>query len=70
MIFRNHACSLVFTFQPSEPDDLSDKVDSPKTTRVSMSWRIKELERQILASHGEELAWKLKLSGLLSIVDD
>ncbi|KAK5890784.1 hypothetical protein CesoFtcFv8_014270 [Champsocephalus esox] len=56
--------------QPSEPDDLSDKVDSPKTTRVSMSWRIKELERQILASHGEELAWKLKLSGLLSIVDD
>ncbi|KAF3842809.1 hypothetical protein F7725_001658 [Dissostichus mawsoni] len=56
--------------QPSEPDDLSDKVDSPKTTPVSMSWRIKELERQILASHGEELALKLKLSGLLSIVDD
>ncbi|KAI9535071.1 hypothetical protein NQZ68_007159 [Dissostichus eleginoides] len=56
--------------QPSEPDDLSDKVDSPKTMPVSMSWRIKELERQILASHREEQAWKLKLSGLLSIVDD
>ncbi|KAK5861477.1 hypothetical protein PBY51_022871 [Eleginops maclovinus] len=54
----------------TQPDDLLDKVDSPKTPPVPMSWRIKELERQILASHEEELAWKLKLSGLLSIVDD
>lgn len=35
-----------------------------------MAWRLKELERQILASQEEELACRLKLSGLLSIVDD
>lgn len=56
--------------QEPEPDDLSAKADGPKTTPVSMAWRLKELERQILASHEEELACRLKLSGLLSIVDD
>ncbi|KAM9347509.1 germinal-center associated nuclear protein [Symphorus nematophorus] len=56
--------------QEPEPDDLSDKADWPKTTPVSMTWRMKELERQILASQEEELACRLKLNGLLSIVDD
>lgn len=56
--------------QEPEPDDLSDKADWPKTTPVSVEWRLKELERQILASQEEELACRLKLSGLLSIVDD
>ncbi|TKS67603.1 Germinal-center associated nuclear protein [Collichthys lucidus] len=56
--------------QVPEPDDLSDKADCPKATPVSMTQRLKELERQILASQEEELACRLKLSGLLSIVDD
>ncbi|XP_027138252.1 germinal-center associated nuclear protein isoform X2 [Larimichthys crocea] len=56
--------------QDPEPDDLSDKADCPKATPVSMTQRLKELERQILASQEEELACRLKLSGLLSIVDD
>ncbi|XP_035532563.1 germinal-center associated nuclear protein [Morone saxatilis] len=56
--------------QESEPDDLSDRANWTKTTPVSMAWRLKELERQILASQEEELACRLKLSGLLSIVDD
>uniref|UniRef100_UPI0037E89A44 germinal-center associated nuclear protein n=1 Tax=Semicossyphus pulcher TaxID=241346 RepID=UPI0037E89A44 len=55
----------------SEPDnDLSAKADWPKTPPVSMSWRLKELQRQIVASQEEELACRLKLSGLLGIVDD
>ncbi|XP_034430226.1 germinal-center associated nuclear protein isoform X2 [Hippoglossus hippoglossus] len=53
-----------------EPDDVLEKSTWPKTIPVSMAWRLKELERQILASQEEELACRLKLSGLLSIVDD
>ncbi|XP_026151855.1 germinal-center associated nuclear protein isoform X2 [Mastacembelus armatus] len=53
-----------------EPDDLSEKEDWHKATPVSMAQRLKELEQQILASQEEELACRLKLSGLLSIVDD
>lgn len=53
-----------------QPDHLLEKVVWPKNTPVSMAWRLKELERQILASQEEEQAFKLKLSGLLSIVDD
>lgn len=53
-----------------EPDDLSKKADWPKTSPVSMAWRMKELKRQILASQEEELACSLKLSGLLNIVDE
>ncbi|XP_054471888.1 germinal-center associated nuclear protein [Anoplopoma fimbria] len=64
-----HAPTAALTQEP-EPDDLSDKSVRPKTTPVSMAWRLKDLERQILASHEEELACRLKLSGLLSIVDD
>lgn len=37
---------------------------------ASVSWRLQELQRQIAASQEEELACRLKLSGLLSIVDD
>lgn len=61
---------LDLTFQESEPDELSEKADWPKTAPVSMAWRLKELEQQILASQEEELACRLKLNGLLSIVDD
>uniref|UniRef100_A0A3Q3QX71 Germinal-center associated nuclear protein n=1 Tax=Monopterus albus TaxID=43700 RepID=A0A3Q3QX71_MONAL len=62
-------------FQPPEewtqdPDDLSEKEDWPKTTPVSMAQRLKQLEQQILTSQEEELTCRLKLSSLLSIVDD
>ncbi|TNN38931.1 Germinal-center associated nuclear protein [Liparis tanakae] len=52
--------------------DRSDRAERPQTTRtpVSTAWRLKELERQILASHEEEMACSLKMSSLLSIVDD
>ncbi|XP_067459089.1 germinal-center associated nuclear protein [Thunnus thynnus] len=56
--------------EEAEPDELLEKADWPKTIPVSMAWRLKELEQQILASQEEELACRLKLSGLLSIVDD
>ncbi|XP_069554900.1 germinal-center associated nuclear protein [Brachyistius frenatus] len=58
-----------FTQEP-EPDELSEKAAWLVTTPVSMSWQLKELQRQILAGQEEELACRLKLSGLLSIVDD
>ncbi|XP_024661247.2 germinal-center associated nuclear protein [Maylandia zebra] len=53
-----------------EPDDPLEKVTRRKTAPESLTWRLKELERQILASQEEELACRLKLSGMLSIVDD
>ncbi|KAM7380864.1 hypothetical protein PAMP_004134 [Pampus punctatissimus] len=53
-----------------EADEPSDKASWPRTAPVSMAWRLKELEQQILSSQEEELACRLKLSGLLSIVDD
>ncbi|XP_035860182.1 germinal-center associated nuclear protein isoform X2 [Sander lucioperca] len=56
--------------QEPEPNDLSDQADWPKTPPVSMALRLKELEQQILASHEDELACRLRLSSLLSIVDD
>lgn len=59
---------LVLTLQ--EPDDASEKADRPKAVPVSMAWRLKELERQIASSQEEELACRLKIGGLLSIVDD
>ncbi|XP_068561209.1 germinal-center associated nuclear protein [Cebidichthys violaceus] len=64
-----HAPTAAVTQEP-EPEDLSDKADRPQTMPVSMAWRLKELKQQILASHEEELACRLTLSGLLSIVDD
>ncbi|XP_037343746.2 germinal-center associated nuclear protein [Pungitius pungitius] len=63
------APSAAITQEP-EPDHLWDKADRCKTRPLSMEWQLKELERQILASHEEELACRLKLSGLLNIVDD
>ncbi|XP_023147479.2 germinal-center associated nuclear protein [Amphiprion ocellaris] len=56
--------------QKADPEEQLEKAAQPKTTPVSLTWRMKELERQILASQEEELACRLKLSGLLSIVDD
>ncbi|XP_023278966.1 LOW QUALITY PROTEIN: germinal-center associated nuclear protein [Seriola lalandi dorsalis] len=53
-----------------ESDDPSEKADWPKTVPVSMAWRLKELHRQIVASQEEEMACRLKLNGLLNIVDD
>nr|XP_040057764.1 germinal-center associated nuclear protein [Gasterosteus aculeatus aculeatus] len=63
------APSAVVTQEP-EQDHLSDKADRSKTKPLSIEWQLKELKRQILASHEEELACRLKLSGLLNIVDD
>uniref|UniRef100_A0A3Q0R3S0 Germinal-center associated nuclear protein n=1 Tax=Amphilophus citrinellus TaxID=61819 RepID=A0A3Q0R3S0_AMPCI len=53
-----------------EPGEPSGKVARPKRAPKSIASRLKELERQILASQEEELACRLKLSGMLSIVDD
>ncbi|KAM4608580.1 germinal-center associated nuclear protein [Polymixia lowei] len=56
--------------QEAKPDEPAVKAAWPRSTPVSMTRRMKEIERQILASQEEELACRLKLSGLLSIVDD
>ncbi|XP_028289454.1 germinal-center associated nuclear protein isoform X2 [Parambassis ranga] len=66
---RTKTKDAAFTQAP-EPDELSEKAASPKTTPASMTWRLKELQRQILASREEELACRFKLSCLQSIVDD
>ncbi|KAM4560771.1 germinal-center associated nuclear protein-like [Fundulus diaphanus] len=53
--------------------ELDQRVDGPswsKAPPVPLARRLQDLERQILASREEELACRLKLSGLLSIVDD
>ncbi|XP_072254034.1 germinal-center associated nuclear protein isoform X2 [Leuresthes tenuis] len=55
--------------QKAEIDELPEKAAWLKTPPVSLAWRLKDLQRQILASQEEELACKLKLNGLLSIVD-
>ncbi|XP_065817978.1 germinal-center associated nuclear protein isoform X2 [Labrus bergylta] len=52
--------------QPEPFDEMSEESDWP----VSMAWRMKDLERQILASKEEEMACQMTLSGLLNIVDD
>ncbi|XP_034549400.1 germinal-center associated nuclear protein isoform X2 [Notolabrus celidotus] len=56
--------------QADPDDDPSEGAHWPRTPRPSMTWRLMDLQRKILASQEEELACKLKLSGLLSIVDD
>ncbi|XP_055018999.1 LOW QUALITY PROTEIN: germinal-center associated nuclear protein [Boleophthalmus pectinirostris] len=58
------ATSIAQVFETEAGSDL------PKTPRPSLSWRMEELERQILASQEEELATKLHLSELLNIVQD
>lgn len=70
MAVSNHAFGILLAFQEPELTDQSETAGWLKTKPVSMAWRLKELEQQILASQEEELACKLKLSGLLSIVDD
>ncbi|XP_058479087.1 germinal-center associated nuclear protein [Solea solea] len=49
-------------------DNRTQRAERP--IKASFEWRLKELERQILASQEEELACSLELSGLLNIVDD
>uniref|UniRef100_A0A3B4XWI0 Germinal-center associated nuclear protein n=1 Tax=Seriola lalandi dorsalis TaxID=1841481 RepID=A0A3B4XWI0_SERLL len=61
---------ILFVVIFQESDDPSEKADWPKTVPVSMAWRLKELHRQIVASQEEEMACRLKLNGLLNIVDD
>ncbi|XP_041857307.1 germinal-center associated nuclear protein [Melanotaenia boesemani] len=68
-VAREKSREAAFTQKP-EPDEPLEKEALRKTTPVSLAWRLKDLERQILASQEEELACKLKLSGLLSIVED
>ncbi|CAJ1078722.1 germinal-center associated nuclear protein isoform X1 [Xyrichtys novacula] len=56
--------------EDDDDDDLSERADWPKTPPVSLTWRLRELQRQISAGKEEELACSLTLNGLLSIVDD
>ncbi|XP_076016638.1 germinal-center associated nuclear protein [Genypterus blacodes] len=56
--------------QEPDSEEMLGKAGESKITPVSMSQRLKELQRQILASQEEELAYGLQLNGLLSIVDD
>ncbi|KAF7658146.1 hypothetical protein LDENG_00016710 [Lucifuga dentata] len=51
----------------TQEPEISEKA---QTTPSSMAQRLKELRRQILASQEEEQACELKLSGLMSIIDD
>uniref|UniRef100_A0A3Q3DZS7 Germinal-center associated nuclear protein n=1 Tax=Labrus bergylta TaxID=56723 RepID=A0A3Q3DZS7_9LABR len=62
----SHHFSILVCQQPEPFDEMSEESDWP----VSMAWRMKDLERQILASKEEEMACQMTLSGLLSIVDD
>lgn len=57
-------------FQEPVVDEQSEAAGWSSAKAGSVSWRLQELERQIVASQEEELACRLKLSGLLSIVDD
>lgn len=59
-----------WAFQELEVDEQSEAAGWSSARPASLAWRLQELERQIVASHEEELACRLKLSGLLSIVDD
>ncbi|KAM6934890.1 germinal-center associated nuclear protein [Xenentodon cancila] len=52
------------------PEELSEGEVWPKLAPVSVALRLMDLQRQLLASQEEERACRLKLSGLLSIVDD
>ncbi|XP_035984698.1 germinal-center associated nuclear protein-like [Fundulus heteroclitus] len=56
--------------QRPELDQRGDGPSWSKAPPVPLARRLQDLERQILASREEELACRLKLSGLLSIVDD
>ncbi|XP_034417060.1 germinal-center associated nuclear protein [Cyclopterus lumpus] len=60
-----HASTAAVAQQPEQ-----DRAERPQATPVSKAWRLKELERQMSASREEGLACTLKLSSLLSIVDD
>ncbi|XP_068602688.1 germinal-center associated nuclear protein [Brachionichthys hirsutus] len=62
---RGAACT-----QESESGDLSHEAGWPTTRPVSIERQLRELEQQIWAGQEEELACRLKLSGLLTIVDD
>ncbi|XP_068184771.1 germinal-center associated nuclear protein isoform X2 [Antennarius striatus] len=56
--------------QELDSDDPSDKANWLKTRPVSIARQARELEQQIWASREEEMACALKLSNLLSIVND
>ncbi|RVE58447.1 hypothetical protein OJAV_G00209450 [Oryzias javanicus] len=51
-------------------NEAPERAELKKTTPTSISWKLQDLERQTLFAHEEEVASSLKLSGLLSIVDD
>lgn len=57
------------TLEP-EPEELSAGAAGPTSVPVPISWRLKQLQQQIQTSREEEVAWRLKLSNLMSIVDD
>lgn len=56
--------------QKPEPEERGDAASRSRPPPVPLGRRLKDLQRQIVASREEELACRLKLSGLLSIVDD
>lgn len=83
--FGDHLCTLhsfpyvvvftflqfyFFNFQAPEPTDPSNTANWNKATPVSLKWRMRELQRQISSSKEEELACRVKLSGLFTIVED
>ncbi|XP_053733948.1 germinal-center associated nuclear protein [Synchiropus splendidus] len=51
-------------------DDLPEKDTSFKSSPVSMMQKLNDLEQKIRSSQQEEMACRLKLSGMLSIVDN
>ncbi|XP_038127205.1 germinal-center associated nuclear protein isoform X2 [Cyprinodon tularosa] len=67
---RREAAAATQDLQRPELDEHVDRPSWSKPPRVPLAQRLKDLERQVLASREEELAWRFKLSGLLSIVDD
>uniref|UniRef100_A0A8C6NZW1 Germinal-center associated nuclear protein n=2 Tax=Nothobranchius furzeri TaxID=105023 RepID=A0A8C6NZW1_NOTFU len=56
--------------QRSERNEHLDGATWSGTRPVSLTWRLKDLERQMSSSQEEELACRRKLRGLLSIVHD
>ncbi|XP_029967911.1 germinal-center associated nuclear protein [Salarias fasciatus] len=57
------------TVEP-EPEEPPEAAARQTTLPAPISWRLEELQQQIASSQEEEMACRLKLSSLMSIVDD
>ncbi|KAM9850955.1 germinal-center associated nuclear protein [Aulostomus maculatus] len=60
----------MFTEAPDEPGEPSQTARWMRAPPVSMVRRLQDFQQQIAASQEEELACRLKLNGMLGIVDD